>query len=266
MKRLQENDIIFDCIPIEGEHSLMRAVSNTSGGFCFLITDYEQGITLFERESVLNLNIRDKLGHEKIPLTKKDDTSKWISYYDYVTDPRIIVPESISQRSVQRVPEQSQNNNRIQRIVNEYTDLFTTPHPQFEVYINENDCTTWKIIYVGEEDTFYHGKAWILYVVFGEEYPLKPPTVRFLSNIYHININTDGKICHEILTNAWQSETTMRTILDSIAVLIKYPNPLNALDSVKGSLFMENKDNYYAQVEEWTRKFGKTLEEIKDKL
>jgi len=67
-----------------------------------------------------------------------------------------------------------------------------------------------------------------------------------------MNINTDGKICHEILGNAWNSHVTMREVLENIATLLIYPNPLNALDSVKGSMFMDNKEEYYHTARRYT--------------
>jgi hypothetical protein len=39
----------------------MRALSNASGGLCFLVKSFEEGISLFEREAVLSL--RHRLPH-----------------------------------------------------------------------------------------------------------------------------------------------------------------------------------------------------------
>lgn len=42
---------------------------------------------------------------------------------------------------------------------------------------------------LGPEQTPYLGGAYILYMKFPNEYPNKPPELRFLTPIYHCNIN-----------------------------------------------------------------------------
>ena len=42
---------------------------------------------------------------------------------------------------------------------------------------------------IGPEDTPYAGGIYTLYIRFGEKYPLTPPEVRFVTPIYHCNIN-----------------------------------------------------------------------------
>jgi len=240
----------------------MRAISNASGGFCFLVNEYEQGLTLFERESVLSLKMRDNCGRVSFKLSNSQNSNikpdSIVKTYDYMSDPIIIRPKNIFNTAKNRVVDTSKI--KIKRIVDEIQDLMNEPHPLFEIYFNEDDVTLWKIIYKGEQDTPYHGKAWLLYVQFENEYPQKPPKVRFYTPIYHSNINTDGKICHEVLGDEWNSQVSMRSVLESIANLIKYPNPLNALDSVKGTLFMDNREQYFRNA--WESN-GKSIEEIR---
>ena len=38
-------------------------------------------------------------------------------------------------------------------------------------------------------------------IEFTEEYPNKPPTVRFVSKMFHPNVYADGGICLDILQN-----------------------------------------------------------------
>jgi len=243
----------------------MRAVSNAVGGFCFLIKNYEEGLSIFEREAVLDLSVRDTMGRQEIRLERNISNSELPDFYEYVQDPIILVPESVSHHAEGKIPEGKVTNEVTGRIINDFSDLFTSPHPLFDVYINEDDITTWKIIFKGEEGTPYFGHAWLIYIIFGSEYPNKAPNVRFLSSFYHVNVNTDGKICNEILTNAWTYDTTIRTVLENIATMIKFPNPLNALDSVKGSLYMDDRDLYFAKVEEFCSK-AKSLEDIQKKM
>ena len=58
----------------------------------------------------------------------------------------------------------------------------------------------WKLVLIGPEWTPYEGGTWLLYLDFGDEYPLKAPKMRFDSSIpiKHVNVNGHGRICHSI--------------------------------------------------------------------
>jgi len=98
---------------------------------------------------------------------------------------------------------------------------------------------------------------------FLEEYPQVPVNFRFVTPIYHCNINNDGKICHDILSNLWTPHTTITEVLMRVSEMIKIPNVLNSLDSVKGTLYQDNKQEYLAAAKEWTGKFGSTTQKLK---
>jgi len=122
------------------------------------------------------------------------------------------------------------------------------------VFINESDVTMWKVIYSGENNTPFSGYHWLLYITFPEEYPQCSINIRFLTPIYHCNVNNDGKICLDILNTQWTSETRVREIFTKIAELIKNPNPLNAIDSVKGTLYQDNRQAYTQELQSHIKK------------
>jgi len=134
----------------------------------------------------------------------------------------------------------------------------------FQVFVNDKNFNIWEIILTGEKRTPYYKVSWLLYIEFTEEYPASPPNVRFVTPIYHCNINNDGKICHEILTESgWKPQYVVKDILAKIAELLRNPNTANVLDSVKGSLFVDDKKAYEEEVKSWNTKYGKTAEKLK---
>ncbi|GJW71808.1 uncharacterized mitochondrial protein-like protein [Tanacetum coccineum] len=53
---------------------------------------------------------------------------------------------------------------------------------------------------------------------FSEDYPNKPPVVRFVSPMFHPNIYADGSICFDILQNQWKLVYDVAAILISVQV------------------------------------------------
>ncbi|KAJ8358238.1 hypothetical protein AAFF_G00021380 [Aldrovandia affinis] len=116
------------------------------------------------------------------------------------------------------------------RILEELKSLHCDPHPYCTVLPSESDFTFWKILMNGPPDTPYKDGAFELYCQFGDEYPLKPPLVRFLTPIYHCNVNSVGRICHNIFDRNYSAHTTMREILDAVFGLLIAPEPEDPLD------------------------------------
>ena len=45
--------------------------------------------------------------------------------------------------------------------------------------------------------------AFSLRMTFGEQYPEKPPRVRFTSEVFHPNVYSDGTLCMDIIQDQW---------------------------------------------------------------
>ena len=55
------------------------------------------------------------------------------------------------------------------------------------------------------------------------EYPIKPPDVRFVTKLKHINVNDDGRICHYQFGSAYSASMPMKDILGAIHELLLFP-------------------------------------------
>ncbi|MBW00981.1 Ubiquitin-conjugating enzyme E2 T, partial [Eschrichtius robustus] len=60
-------------------------------------------------------------------------------------------------------------------------------------------------------------------------YPFEPPQIRFLTPIYHPNIDSAGRICLDVLKlppkGAWRPSLNIATLLTSVQQLMAEPNP-----------------------------------------
>jgi len=100
-----------------------------------------------------------------------------------------------------------------------------------------------------------------LYVIFPHNYPIGNPELRFITPIYHCNINDDGKICHEILNKNWSPLITMTEVFDNIINLLMEPNADDALDVIKAALYKDNRDEYIAKAKQLVETQAKESEQ-----
>eukprot|EP00924_Labyrinthula_sp_SR-Ha-C_P006839 augustus_masked-scaffold_8-processed-gene-2.2-mRNA-1 protein AED:0.07 eAED:0.07 QI:0/-1/0/1/-1/1/1/0/155 len=114
----------------------------------------------------------------------------------------------------------------------------------------------WKCTLKGPAETPYEGGTFDLTMEFPADYPYKPPKVRFMTKIYHPNINSTGDICLDILKDQWSPALTIDKVLLSISSLLNAPNPDDPLVADIANLYRNDYQTYVAHAKEWTRKFA----------
>jgi len=113
---------------------------------------------------------------------------------------------------------------------------------------SDNNIMLWNAVIFGPEDTPFEHGTFKLTIEFTEEYPNKPPQVRFVSKMYHPNVYTDGGICLDILQNRWSPTYDVSAILTSIQSLLDEPNPNSPANNVAAKLYQENRKEYEKKV------------------
>ena len=112
----------------------------------------------------------------------------------------------------------------------------------------DNNLMIWNAVIFGHDDTLFEDGTFRLTIEFAEDYPNKPPTVRFVSDMFHPNIYADGSICLDILKNRWSSSYDVSAILTSIQSLLNDPNPNSPANSMAAQLYKENRSEYEKRV------------------
>lgn len=89
-----------------------------------------------------------------------------------------------------------------------------------------------------------------------EEYPMSAPKVRFMTKIYHPNIDKLGRICLDILKDKWSPALQIRTVLLSIQALLSAPNPEDPLANDVAEQWKVNEADAIQTARDWTRLYA----------
>lgn len=69
---------------------------------------------------------------------------------------------------------------------------------------------------IGPADTPFEDGTFRLVMHFEEQYPNKPPSVKFISEMFHPNVYATGELCLDILQNRWSPTYDVAAVLTSI--------------------------------------------------
>ena len=115
----------------------------------------------------------------------------------------------------------------------------------------DEDVFHWEATIMGPVETPYEGGIFKLEINFPSEYPFKPPKVKFLTAIYHPNINSSGGICLDILKDQWSPALTISKVLLSICSLLNDPNPSDPLVPEIADQYMNDREAYNNHARQW---------------
>ena len=109
----------------------------------------------------------------------------------------------------------------------------------------------------GPEDTPYRGGLFQLEMFLPSDYPMTPPKIRFLTKVYHPNVDKVGRICLDILKDKWSPALQVRTVLLSLQALLSAPNPDDPLDNGVAEHWKQDESGAQATAAQWTEKYAK---------
>ncbi|KAJ3486403.1 hypothetical protein NLI96_g4261 [Meripilus lineatus] len=65
--------------------------------------------------------------------------------------------------------------------------------------VEDSNLYEWEVMIIGPPDTLYEGGFFKARLSFPEDFPLSPPKMRFITQMWHPNIYADGLVCISIL-------------------------------------------------------------------
>ena len=153
------------------------------------------------------------------------------------------------------------------RIKKEYQDLQKEKNSNVQVKLVNNDIRHWKGRIKGPIDTCYQGGIFDVDIVIPNEYPFKPPKMKFDTKIWHPNISSvTGAICLDILKNEWTPALTIRTALISLQALMCEPVPNDPQDAVVAKQYMSDIKLFNETAKHWVEEYANPERNLQKKI
>ena len=267
LEQLEYNGIILDCINLGENCITLKNMSLCTGGFAFWCESIEKGFKIFESDAFISVKFRESWTSQS-NVTIKELESGTFKIFTAIPPPvkkpvqiklkAANVSSSLMAMEITKPKFSSQTSSiRFKRINRELAMIHKNPHPDIQIYPCESDLNFWNAIILGPHSTPYQGGIFHIYISLPDEYPLKPPEIRFLTQIYHLNVNSSGRICISILNSDYGPEITILRILQSIYGLLMNPEDLDSLDTNIASIYRCSRQKYDETAATWTNLYAK---------
>eukprot|EP00211_Chloroparvula_japonica_P009679 CAMPEP_0119131078 /NCGR_PEP_ID=MMETSP1310-20130426/9394_1 /TAXON_ID=464262 /ORGANISM="Genus nov. species nov., Strain RCC2339" /LENGTH=153 /DNA_ID=CAMNT_0007121631 /DNA_START=122 /DNA_END=583 /DNA_ORIENTATION=- len=146
------------------------------------------------------------------------------------------------------------------RIIKETQRLMAEPAPGISARPHEDNLRYFDVIIAGPSQSPYEGGVFKLELFLPQEYPMSPPKVRFLTKIYHPNVDKLGRICLDILKDRWSPALQIRTVLLSIQALLSSPNPDDPLAADVAEHWKTDETAAIAKAKDFTKRYAAAAE------
>jgi len=118
-------------------------------------------------------------------------------------------------------------------------ELAKNPIEFFSVGLtDESNVYDWELLLIGPDETIYEGGFFKARLVFPPDFPNMPPTMTFISDMWHPNVYEDGRVCISILhppgedamnsqesaDERWRPILGVEQILISVISMLSDPN------------------------------------------
>jgi len=149
------------------------------------------------------------------------------------------------------------------RIIKETQRLLSEPAVGISATPFHDNLRHFNVLITGPHQSPYESGIFKLELFLPEDYPMAPPKVRFLTRIYHPNIDRLGRICLDILKDKWSPALQIRTVLLSIQALLSAPNPDDPLANDVADHWKTDEKAAILKAKDWTKQHAHELEQMK---
>jgi ubiquitin-conjugating enzyme (huntingtin interacting protein 2) len=107
----------------------------------------------------------------------------------------------------------------------------------------------------GPPDSPYDGGTFAVDITIPNEYPFRPPIMKFITKIWHPNVSSQtGAICLDTLSSQWSPVLTIKNALISLQSLLSTPEPKDPQDAEVAGMMLRNPSEFEHVAREWAVK------------
>ncbi|KAF5275021.1 hypothetical protein FQA39_LY06958 [Lamprigera yunnana] len=148
-----------------------------------------------------------------------------------------------------------------QRLLKEL-DKVSKSHPQgISLSAKDDKLNVLEAIILGPKDTPYEQGTFYLEVLIPNNYPFSPPAIKFVTKVYHPNIDDSGRICLDLIkmppNGGWKPTIGLEGVLIAIRMLLESPNPEDPLMTEIAEQYKNNRSEYEQKAKMCTEQHAK---------
>jgi ubiquitin-conjugating enzyme E2 T len=148
-------------------------------------------------------------------------------------------------------------NAKLARLKKELDMLANDPGPGVSAWPVRDNMMNLEAQIEGPQDSPYKNGIYLLSIEIPDRYPFEPPRVRFITPIYHPNIDSDGRICLDTLKmqpqGSWSPSVNINTLLLTIRILMSTPNADDGLEPEITEEFKRDRNLWWRKASEHAR-------------
>jgi peroxin-4 len=111
------------------------------------------------------------------------------------------------------------------------------PDPDIFLIPDTENILNWTALLRGPTDTPYEGGVFQLSINCGTNYPLAPPSIQFVTRVFHPNVHfRTGDICLDILKKEWSPAWGVQAACRAILALLSDPDADSPLNCDAGNM------------------------------
>lgn len=146
------------------------------------------------------------------------------------------------------------------RLIKELRSSVEDPNPALITLepIDQDNLFSWKAVLKGPDATPYQGGKWLVMISIPTNYPLAPPSMKFVNKICHPNIHFEtGEVCLDVLKTQWTPAWTISSALTAVQAMLSDPEPDSPLNIDAANLVRCGEvDGYNGLVRYYTQKYA----------
>ncbi|CAD6233373.1 GSCOCG00007161001-RA-CDS [Cotesia congregata] len=115
------------------------------------------------------------------------------------------------------------------RLTRELEKLMKNPTEGIACYQKDDKINHLIVTILGPNGSPYENGVFKLEVEVDDTYPYEPPRMKFVTPVYHPNVDTGGRICMDLLkmppNGGWKPTFTLENLFVAVQSLLGNPNP-----------------------------------------